>query len=128
MSTKRKILEVVNKIALEKTAKAINQIDAYGKESVILKMTDELVGLYNELARKQNTPITRELLEKNGFIRYEEYDRESCYPFEKYRFGLLEVIAIDDEFMIEGTFIKVKTVANLDDALELCGIDKEIEV
>lgn len=146
MGTKRKILEVVNKIVLEKTSKAINQIDAYENESVIRKMTDELVGLYAELARKQNTPITRELLEKNGF---EVAVPRFMFPLKTWRLKANRAFWFDEYeedrnclddgefgFVKKGSFlfrfankmVEVKTVADLEDTLELCGIDKKIEV
>lgn len=146
MSTKRKILEVVNKIAMAKSVKAINQIDAYDKDNVIRKMTDELVGLYAELARKQNTPITRELLEKNGF---EVAVPRVTLPFKTWRLEANRAFWFDEYeedrnylddgefgFVKKGSFllrfannrVDLKTAADIEDALELCGIDKAIEV
>ncbi len=146
MSTKRKILEVVNKIAMAKSVKAINQIDAYDNENVIHKMTDELVELHAEYRRKQNTPITRELLEKNGFevdvsrvmlpfktwrlkanraFCFDEYEEDRRYLY----YGEL-VLVKKGIFMLRfaNKRVDMKTVADIEDALELCGIDNILKL
>lgn len=146
MSTKRKILEVVNKIALAKSVKAINQIDAYDNENVIHKMTDELVELHAEYRRKQNTPITRELLEKNGF---EVAVPRVSLPFRSWRLKANRAFWFDEyvedrNYLDDGEFglvkkgsfllrfaskrVEMKTVADIEDAIELCGIDNILKL
>lgn len=132
MSTKKKLVELVGKIAgIEKEEKkAFSQINAYEIAQDKPKLLKELSKLYEELERKKKTPITEELLEKNGskYVRVENDD--DCYPYHFYDFQLSPLLLerIGEDFFIEGTNIELKTVADLEDAFDLCDIDKEIKI
>lgn len=148
MNTKKKLIEVVKKIAdIEKEEKmAFNQINAYEIAQDKPKLTKELAKLYEELERKKNTPIIKELLEKNGF---EVLTPRVVLPFQTWRLKenpnfWFDEYEEDRNYLDDGNFGKVdkgtflihltsvrtdlKTVADLEDALDLCGIDKEIEI
>lgn len=132
MSTKKKLVELVGKIAgIEKEEKmAFNQINAYEIAQDKPKLLKELSKLYEELERKKKTPITAELLEKNG-AKYERVENDDdCSPYHFYDFQLSPLLLerIGEDFFIEGTDIELKSVADLEDALDLCGIDKDIEL
>lgn len=150
MSTKKQILDVVKQIADIKTRqiKTFSQLNAKVNEIVqdLPKLTKELAKLYEELERKKNTPITKELLEKNGF---EVLTPRVVLPFQTWRLKenpnfWFDEYEEDRNYLDDGNFGKVdkgtflihltsvrtdlKTVADLEDALDLCGIDKEIEI
>lgn len=123
MSTKKKLVELVGKIAaIEKEEKkAFSQINAYEIAQDKPKLLKELSKLYGKLERKQNTPITKELLFRNGF--------------KEYPYGLFEYKEDSVEFDIEwdrgGCYwydTVLRNVADLEDALDLYSIDKEIEL
>ena len=131
MSIKKRLVELVEKIAsIEKEERsAFNQINAYEIAQDKPKLLKELSKLYEELERKKKTPITAELLEKNGskYERVENDDDGSPYHFYRFQFPLL-LERLGEDFFIDGTDIELKTVADLEDALDLCGIDKDIEI
>lgn len=131
MSTKKKLIELVGKIAgIEKEERsAFSQINAYEIAQDKPKLLKELSKLYEELQRKKNTPITKELLEKNG-AKYERVENDDdCSPYHFYRFQFpLLLERVGEDFFIDGTDIELKTVADLEDAMDLCGIDKDIEL
>lgn len=123
MSTKKKLIELVGKIAaIEKEEKkAFSQINAYEIAQDKPKLLKELSKLYAELERKKNTPITKELLLRNGFKEYP-------YGQFEYKEGYVE---FDIEWDRGGCYwcdTVLRNVADLEDALALCGIDKDIEI
>lgn len=147
MSTKKKLIELVGKIAsIEKEEKsAFSQINAYEIAQDKPKLLKELSKLYEELERKKNTPITKGLLAKNGF---EVLTPRVALPFQTWRLKenlnfwfdeyVEDRIYLDDgnfgkvdkgAFLIHLTSVRtdLKTVADLEDALDLCGI-KDIEL
>lgn len=124
MSTKKKLIELVEKIvSIEKEEKmAFNQINAYEIAQDKPKLTKELAKLYEELERKQNTKISKIILYKNDFEK-------------NFRFGTFECKGRRDNFILEWDYggcywcdTVLRNVADLEDALDLCGIDKEIEI
>ena len=131
MSTKNRLLSVVKQIAEIKQQEkiAFNQINAYEIAQDIPKLKKELAQIYEELERKQNTSLSHELLVKNGF-RCEKsrvYDGRSHYEF--YHLGSQVMIARKSEcFYIASPDLELRTVADLEDAIALCGIDKDIEI
>ncbi|MCQ2231362.1 MAG: hypothetical protein MJZ30_05870 [Paludibacteraceae bacterium] len=72
---------------------------------------------------KQNTKITKEILLKNGF--------EIHPPFHGYYVLRTPKVNLEVEWDKDGCYWSdaiLRNVADLEDALDLCGIDKEIEL
>ena len=135
MSTKKRLIK----------ATMFTRQGIYGHGNYI----DKLVPLRHTLdclIKKQYAPITKDLLEKNGF---EVLTPAVALPFKTWRlkdhpnFWFDEYVK-DRDYNDDGTFglvkkgsylisfastrTDLKTVADLEDALDLCGIDKEIEI
>ena len=125
MSTKKKLIELVGKIAaIEKEERsAFSQINAYEIAQDKLKLLNELSKLYEELERKKKTPITKEMLEKNGY---------ECHPslyLDEYVLATRHVLFHDrncDRWQIHN--LQLITIADLEAAFDLCSIDKDIEL
>lgn len=125
MSTKKKLIELVGKIAaIEKEERsAFSQINAYEIAQDKPKLLKELSKLYEELERKKKTPITAELLEKNG------YECHLSLYLDEYVLATRHVLFHGrncDRWQIHN--LQLITIADLEDALDLCSIDKEIEL
>ena len=135
MSTKKKLIE-----ATMFTRQGIYSDIDYTQDLVRLRWTLDMYML------KQKTPITKELLAKNGFevltprvalpfqtwrikenhnFWFDEYEEDRNY-LDDVNFGKVDKGA----FLIHLTSVRaeLKTVADLEDALDLCGIDKDIEI
>lgn len=109
MSTKKRLLEVVKKISdIDKAERtAFSQINAYEITQDLPKLEKELVSVYEELVRKQNTPITNDLLLSNGICDLKDFEIECGYGYYWHDTSL-------------------RTILDFEDALALCGIDKDI--
>ena len=123
MSTKKKLIELVGKIAaIEKEERsAFSQINAYEIAQDKPKLLKELPKLYEDFERKRKTPISKDILLKN--------------MFEIYQIGIYEYDNGTDGFTLEydrcGCYwcdTALHNVADLEDAMDLCGIDKDIEL
>lgn len=73
-------------------------------------------------------PITKEILEKNGF---EDYDSYATLDTKKYRViyafdGFLTIV--DDDNQRKVSYLECDYVHHLQHTLRLCGIEKEIEL
>ena len=66
----------------------------------------------------QPIPLTPEILEKNGWFPLDEYRYEGDIALAKGR----------NYFRLKNTTICINSVHELQHALRLCGIDKEIEI
>ena len=130
MSTKKRLLEVVNQIAdinkAERTA--FSQINAYEIAQDIPKLTRELSMIYEELERKKKTSITDALFLRNGFEHEEVSSSHFGLTIHFYNFGAFEVYRHGNAIFLADTNIELRTVAELENALDLCGIDKDIEI
>ena len=83
-------------------------------------------------------PLTSEILEKNGFMLKpdgwlwceKEGIEDQNYIFIQFRKGCDEVRLVEFNFVnnISAKFQKIQFVHELQHALKLCGIDKEIEL
>lgn len=142
------MLEVIKKISLanKESKKAFNQMAAYETDQQIKKLIDELVVLHEELERKQNTPITHELLEKNGF---EVAISRAILPFKTWRLKANPAFWFDEyeedrNYLDDGEFglvkkgafllwfankrVDINTAADIEDVLTLCGIHKALSI
>lgn len=142
MSTKKKLIEATKRISLSVpyTTKSRQVVKN------VMEVVDDIAKLQAELYLKENIPITKELLEKNGFevlaprvalpfntwsiidnknFWFDEYKEDRNY-LDDGTFGLVKKGTYLIRF--SSTLTELKTVADLEDALDLCGIDKEIEI
>lgn len=87
-----------------------------------------------EIDRCEPIPITKEILEKNGFKLKEESERyiktDDFYDVEicEYNDGLWIVTLTDCEFTLPHSQVHVSYVHQLQQAMRLYGIEKEIEL
>ena len=110
MSTKKKLIEATNNFLVAENYEE--------SDSSLFMMRD-----YSELLkRKQSTPISVELLLKSGFKHFD-------YEIWTYNNDVF-IQRIYGKWRVhrEPSYIYVSSVADLEDALDLCGIDKEIEL
>ncbi len=152
MSTKKKLIETVKKLPLFipytiKSGNAIKNVIDYTE--YYRTTVDNIAKLQTELFLKQNTQVTKKLLIKNGFqwgLTSDEQDQEALMnmSFEKgYVYDDAEIMvkfqeldgelcgimyAINKDGYCSSIMANLNTVADLEDALDLCGIDKEIEL
>lgn len=79
-------------------------------------------------------PLTEEILEQNGFVRHDKHEYSvtgSNYNYLKVRCYADTYFEIGNAFDEEGelqAFADIQHVHELQHALKLCGIDKEIEL
>ena len=75
-------------------------------------------------------PLTPEILEKNGWIKdgHEDHFGDSYNYNNSEIWGWIDEDGMDIGFQGENTCISVKYVHQLQHALRLCGINKEIEL
>lgn len=102
MSTKSRLIEAVKAI--------------WHNEDATDTMHQRVPVLIEELEIKKKTPITRDIFKKNGFkeFRYGKFREEEFF------------VAWDEDYGWCWGDTSLHSVADLEDALELCGIDKEI--
>lgn len=85
-----------------------------------ISVTSTDLGNHYILKHIEPIPLTEEILEKNGFaIRYNRYEDEHKTVIRKYREGWL----IDRHYSFH---CAVKYIHELQHALKLCGIEKDI--
>lgn len=92
------------------------------------------LGITEKLENIEPIPLTAEILEKNGFIKHADYcwlisennGRRLIEYRTDYLDGLLRISYAEEPF--SKLMIKVKYVHELQHALRLCGINKEIEI
>lgn len=73
-------------------------------------------------------PITPEILEKNGAIRTNLHGEQQHFTYTLRGFEMLAIYDADFSYQINGSARKIKYVHELQHALRICGIEKEIEI
>lgn len=87
-----------------------------------------------KLTNIKSIPLTEEILESNGFVRYDKHEysvTDSNYNYLKVRCYADTNFEIGNAFDEEGelqAFADIQYVHELQHALRLCGIDKNIEL
>lgn len=107
---------------IKRLSEAVSAI--WNNEDATDKIHQRVPVLLMELEAKQNTPITGQLLLNNGFA--------CSITFRSYYIsqGGKRLILSTNKgcFSIYDTTINLKSVAELEDALSISGIDKEIQL
>ena len=133
MSTQKQLIEYAKKQneCVKNYFTTLSYNDALTKLRECHNQYNSLEELYEH---KKNTPVTKEILEKNGFefnmpfqATYWLTDR-SRIEFWFYANGHKGIdVVLNGEGRIFNVYKSELTVADLEDALELCGIDKELD-
>lgn len=107
---------------IKRLSEAVSAI--WNNEDATDTMHQRVPVLLMELEAKQNTPITAQLLLKNGFTWSGTF--RSYYISQGGKRLMLSTNK--GGFSIYATTINLKSVADLEDALSISGIDKEIQL
>jgi len=120
----------------EKHFAQVRMIDGYGDNATANECICDAI--YYSINEIEPIPLTPEILEKNGFELYEQ----DFTSHKVYKFGSLDYIEVDEWYMGVGGYVEYKHfntthrfihyvfklyyVHELQHALKLCGIEKEI--
>lgn len=114
--------------------KEILIVDTIDSIRDIVYLDLDRLGITEKLENIEPIPLTAEILEKNGWTKHADYcwlisennGRRLIEYRTDYLDGLLRVSYAEEPF--SKLMIKVKYVHELQHALRLCGIEKEIEI
>jgi hypothetical protein len=99
-----------------------------GHQIDLIDLGNEEVGLDGEIDNFEDIcpiPITQEILEKNGFVfNHDIFD--GIYPMVNIIYCDYKLLADDGKYINGGETNNIKYVHELQHALKLCGIEKEI--
>jgi len=101
----------------------IESICAFGE-------VDSELGVINDIAQLQPIPLTAEILEKNGFVKDKTQYDEDFYEFWSEDSDRCIFLYVYKEYFLlfDNSNIEIKYVHELQHALRLCNIEKEIEL
>ena len=87
---------------------------------------DLMQGIEDGIIEPEPVPLTPEILEKNGFVKHETWDEWEHYTDRI--FIDFTLLVDEDGFHLDIPNARIKYVHELQHALRLCGIEKEIEL
>lgn len=114
---------------VDKVKKPIQIVSVLGAEQLVFGRIEELDGfttIYLKAEHIEPIPLTPEILEKNGISKTYESDEYAVYKGEG--FNVIEYYTELWEFERHRNRLMIRNVHQLQNALRLAGVGKEIEV